>query len=141
LQPGDVILQSSFQPASIFYAERPITLALFKNTSGLNGEALRRSAYFPLISTADELDDNTMQREGQQRNRIILRLLRRTQRVYVLLRRKDFEDERKSLVGARAYEWLRTAGAHTTAHNNDWLLVSNQPAPAGFAYESEPMKR
>jgi 4-amino-4-deoxy-L-arabinose transferase-like glycosyltransferase len=101
LQPDDrLVLYRTFIPAAEFYSARPVEIVDFANKSGLDDEALRHSPLFlPKSVTTTEL-------------------LRRPQRVFILLPRK-------------ANIPLPPA-AYLIARNTQCDLVSNRPRPQGF---------
>jgi 4-amino-4-deoxy-L-arabinose transferase-like glycosyltransferase len=107
MAPSDrLVLYKTFQPAAIFYMQRPVEIVDFTNNSGLEETTLRQSKYFPPHD--DQLLD---------------RLQRSSQRVYVLLKWGDNMPQQFP------------QGFHLVAASNDYYLISNRPAPAGFRYE------
>ena len=106
LKPDDTfVLHRQFLPSTIFYLGRPILMADFKNTSGLEDAAIARSPYF--ISTDGLLE----------------RLARDPKRAFVLIRVNN--PDLKNL----------PSGLHIIARSNDYRILSNRPAPSGFSFD------
>ena len=106
LKPEDTfVLYGQFLPSTIFYLGHPITMADFKNTSGLDEAAIARSPYF--VSTGGLLE----------------RLARDPQRAFILIRinNPDF----KTL----------PPGLQIIARSNDYRMLSNRAAPPGFVFD------
>jgi 4-amino-4-deoxy-L-arabinose transferase-like glycosyltransferase len=123
LRPGDIVMQSAFQPTQIFYAARPISQAYFVNSSGLDEDALRASPHFlQLVPPEIERSPNLELRKPyqQKRDQIIREHLKSARRVFVLVRIKDYLTDEPF------------PGAHLWGRNNDYFLLSNQPKPAEF---------
>lgn len=95
-----------FQPTSIYYLQRPSILVDFSNNAGLDDAAIRNSPLF--ISRT----------QGSLQN-----LLAAKERIFILLKIKREND----------MKW--PAQAHIVASNNDYLLLSNRPTPAGFYFD------
>ena len=107
LHPGDRLIEyRAFQPTAIFYLARPITVINYPNSSGLDESELRSSMFFWLDPKHDKSVHN---------------FLADTRRVYVLTRTRNLPlfPARKTFVLGR---------------NNDYVLLSNRPAPPGFHY-------
>ncbi len=106
LQKDDnFVLHRQFLPSTIFYLGRPLLIADFKNTSGLDEAAIARSPYF--IKTDGLLE----------------RLARDPKRAFVLIRVNN--PDLKNL----------PAGLQIIGRSNDYRLLSNRPAPQGFTFD------
>ncbi|MDQ3814874.1 MAG: hypothetical protein M3347_13100, partial [Armatimonadota bacterium] len=106
LQSGDRFIEADiFQPTAIFYLARPVFVLNFKNTSGLDEEALARSPYF---ASAD--------------SKTLAQLMAGPQRVFVLFRRQPSDLHIPD-------------DAYVLARNNDNRIISNRPPPAGFHFD------
>jgi 4-amino-4-deoxy-L-arabinose transferase-like glycosyltransferase len=114
VKPGDRILQfKTFQPSLMFYTRRPSTVVDFVNTSGLDDEEFKASGHF--------VKDQTL----------IKKLASSQERIFVLTRWKHAH-----------WPALDTPALRVIARNNDYRLLSNRPAPAGFHYDfTAPRKR
>jgi 4-amino-4-deoxy-L-arabinose transferase-like glycosyltransferase len=107
IKPTDRILQfKTFQPSLMFYTRRPSIVLDFVNTSGLDDEEFATSGNF--------VKDQTL----------IKKLAAGKERIFVLTRWKHAH-----------WPSLDTPTLHVIARNNDYRLLSNRPAPAGFHYD------
>jgi len=100
------VMYHSFQPTAMFYLQRPIPIVDFFNSSGLDEATIARSKYFW---------------KGEEHPTSIV--LKRPERVFLLLRWNDPD--------------LRTKirGFHRVGTNNDFVIVSNRPAPPEFSFD------
>jgi 4-amino-4-deoxy-L-arabinose transferase-like glycosyltransferase len=107
LEPDDrLVLFQAFQPAGIFYAGRPVDLVDFRNNSGLDEEAIKRSPHF--VPYKPELLEE---------------LAREKRRTFVFMRRSNPEMKRVP------------PGLRLIARSNDFRVFSNRPAPEGFVFD------
>jgi 4-amino-4-deoxy-L-arabinose transferase-like glycosyltransferase len=109
LKPDDVLVQfKTFEPTAIFYANRPMKMIEVDNRSGWDKAAFRTSPYFP---------------PGREAMKEILREAAKDgRRVFVLAKWKYVH-------------FPALANLHIIGISNDYRLLSNRPAPPGFAYE------
>ena len=127
LTRDEKLVQMTFQPTSIFYTARPIVVIGFDNSSGLSDDELRHSSLFPTLETApDKAPDNSQKRLEA---RVMANFLNAPARVFVLLKRREFAYFMKH---ARAA--LKTP-TFVIARNNDFLILSNRPTPAGYDFQ------
>ncbi|HEX8235894.1 MAG TPA: glycosyltransferase family 39 protein [Abditibacteriaceae bacterium] len=127
LETDDVIVQSTFQPSAMFYAARPITVARYKNTSGLDEAALQRSPLFPNVNANRRPQGDAVEHldvDGSRGVRAVAQFLHQPRRTFAMLR----QGEMKQLLSLMP-------AAHLAARNNDFCIVSNRPAPSGFAFD------
>jgi len=106
LKTGDqFIVYQGFQPASVFYLRQPVISIEYTQNSGLDEAAMVHSLVF-LPADAKSLPQ----------------LLENPHRVYILLARKN--DLGRTLQSPH----------YTVASCNDFLIISNYPAPPGLHY-------
>jgi len=106
LLPEDQIVEiRTFQPTVIFYAKRPVTVIDQPNTSGYNQHEFDTSPLFAKPLSA------------------VYTMPAQKNRVFVLVKWREFPPG------------LRQLPLHYWAGNNDYALLSNRPAPAGWPIE------
>jgi len=106
LRPSDRVAMLHFQPSTLFYAGRPVTIVDFENTSGLDQAGLAASKYFI-----------------RSRPGLLERWRRAPERTFVLCRSNS-----PGLAELSA-RWIRIA------RTNDHLLFCNRDAPPGFSHD------
>jgi 4-amino-4-deoxy-L-arabinose transferase-like glycosyltransferase len=110
LQPGDKFVSfKTFDPTAIFYLHRTVPSIDVANRSGWDEKLFASSPQFP--------SDHTVLKE------MIAAANRSGNRVYVLTRWKYAH-------------WPVLKGLQVIGMNNDYRLLSNGPAPAGFVFEA-----
>jgi 4-amino-4-deoxy-L-arabinose transferase-like glycosyltransferase len=113
VKPEDrFVLYRTFQPTAMFYLQRPVEIVDFENNSGLDDAVIARSKYFLPVSDG-----------------LLAEILRSPQRTYVLIKWNGMP---KTLLQP----------SYVIGVNNDYRLISNRPAPEGYAFEKvAPKKR
>jgi 4-amino-4-deoxy-L-arabinose transferase-like glycosyltransferase len=109
LKTSDEFLEfKSFVPTAMFYLQRPIVIVDVENRSGLAQKAFDASPYFPQNLAVV--------------TKAIERANARNTRVYILVKWKYAH-------------WPQLKNVARIARNNDYFLLSNRSAPAGFSYD------
>ncbi|HVF85490.1 MAG TPA: glycosyltransferase family 39 protein [Abditibacteriaceae bacterium] len=129
LEPEQKLIQTMFQPTSIFYTARPVVTIGFRNSSGLSNEEIRRSPLFWL--SEPEVEPNAPQSPAQQRKsaQALARVLDSAGRAFILVRRREY-----AATMANVRPLLRTQ-TFVIGRTNDYLILSNRPAPQGYSFE------
>ena len=129
LKPQQKLVQTMFQPTSIFYTARPVVTIGFRNASGLSDQEIRRSPFFPLAEP--DLETNAPQSPAQQQNvgQALARVLDSSERAFVLVRRREY-----AATMANARPFLRSQ-TFVIGRTNRYLILSNRAAPADYSFE------